>query len=329
MRGWRRVPWKRNIRIIPRAILDKIREFSTDACVASCVVKISSDEITAGRYRHLKIHWTEKGLRFEPRVLPIPEMGKYSQINVYGLTLIRKDLGLKDDSVTFETPNYGDWSKGSHTMEFWYKKYQRDFIGPKQLEILIEHLGEDIRAAAQTFKFTVDEVLQRKKRGFRDTLLSDLNLLQENIGNYDVFPSGASVEEYLKTLYVNWEILPAGEREDNLNRILSGVPQDNPRVRERIVERYDFLARLNPQDFVRGTNGFRAYFGARFASDLVAFENIDYGNAIYVMFEDWEQLSKRSRVELLSGTGVGFVRIPHINGWKTKLLKILQERMAN
>jgi hypothetical protein len=196
------------------------------------------------------------------------------------------------------------------------------------LEILIEHLGEDVRAVAQTFKFTVDEVLQRNKRKFRDSLLSAVNLLQENTGNYDVFPSGAPVEEYLKTLYVNWEILPPGEREDNLKRILSNIPQDNPRVRERIIERYDFLAKLHPQDFVRGTNGFRSYFGARFAKDLVAFENVDYGNAIYVMFEDWEELSKRSRIELLSGTGEGFVRIPHIDGWKTKLTKLIQEVMA-
>lgn len=326
MRHWRRVPWKRNIRIIPRSVLDKVKGFSTDTCLASCVAKISTDEIKAGRYRHLKMRWTETGLEFEARVLPLPEMGKYSFINVYGFTLVRKDLGLMDDSVSFETPNYGDWSKGSHTVEFWYKKYQRDYVGPKQLEILIEHLGEDVRAAAQTFKFTVDEVLQSKKRTFRASLLSNLNLLQENIGNYDVFPSGATIEEYLKTLYVNWEILPPGEREDNLNRILTNVPHDNPRVRDRIVERYDFLAGLKPQDFVRGTNGFRAYFGARFANDLVAFENIDYGNAIYVMFDEWQQLSKRSRIELLSGTGEGFVRIPHNQGWKNRLTNVIRER---
>lgn len=328
MKRWRHVPWKRNIRILPRAILDKVKGFSTNTCVSACVVKIPTDTIKSGRYRHLKIEWTQKGLKFEPRVVPIPEMGKYSHRNVYGLILVRKDLGLMDDSVSFESPNYGDWGKGSHTTEFWYKKYQRDVVGPKLLEIHVEHLGEDVRATAQTFKFTVDEILQKTKRNFRDLLLTNLNLLQENTGNYDVFPTDAPIEEYLNTLYVNWELLPPGEREGNLNRILSNVPADNPRIRERIVERYDFLARLNPQDFVRGTNGFRSYFGARFADDLVAFENIDYGNAIYVMFENWQRLSQRSRVELLSGTGEGFIRIPHKDGWKTKLIKVIREWRA-
>ncbi len=328
MKRWRRVPWKRNIRFLPKAILDKVKGFPTDSCVVSCVVKIPSEQIKTGTYKHLKLCWPEEGLKYEPRVMPLPAMGKYSHINAYGLIVVRKDLGLKDDAVTFEAPNYGDWDKGSHTMEFWFKKYQRDFVGPKQLEILVEHLGEDVRSAAQVFKFTVDEVLQRNKSKFRDSLFGNANLLQENVGNYDAFPSTASTEEYLKTLYVNWEILPPGEREDNLKRILSNIRDDNPRIREKIAKRYDYLAGLKPKDFVRGTNGFRSYFGARFADDLVVFENIDYGNAIYVMFEDWQELSQKSRLELLSGTGARFIRIPHIEAWKQKLKKIVDEGLA-
>src|SRR5207244_7366159 len=108
------------------------------------------------------------------------------------------------------------------------------FIGPKLREIAIEQIGQDARSRAHIFKFTVDEVLNRKRRKFRSNLLAALNLLQENVGNHGVFESNASEEEYLRTLYVNWEILHRGEREENLRRILSVVHSDDPQVRERI-----------------------------------------------------------------------------------------------
>ena len=76
---------------------------------------------------------------------------------------------------------------------------------------------------------------------------------------------------------------------------------------------------VKPQAFIQGTSEFRRYFGAQFADDIVVFENIEYGNAIYVMFEDWQLLSKKTRIELLSAEERQFVRIPHTRTWKLKL----------
>ena len=53
----------------------------------------------------------------------------------------------------------------------------------------------------------------------------------------------------------------------------------------------------------------------------------EYGNAIYVMFEDWEELSKRSRLELLRDrNGAAFERIVHRPGWKDALTTIVNDR---
>lgn len=57
------------------------------------------------------------------------------------------------------------------------------------------------------------------------------------------------------------------------------------------------LAQLNPQNYIAGTSGFARYFGEKLRDDLVAFENLHYGNALYVMYEDWVTLSHRSRTE--------------------------------
>lgn len=58
--------------------------------------------------------------------------------------------------------------------------------------------------------------------------------------------------------------------------------------------------------------------------DLVVFENIEYGNAIYILYDDWDEISKLSRIDLLSGrAGSNFDRIIHSGNWKEEVRKKL------
>jgi len=84
------------------------------------------------------------------------------------------------------------------------------------------------------------------------------------------------------------------------------------------------LQRLNPQNYIAGTSEFLRYFGAKFGDEFVVFENLNYGNAMYVMYEQWEALSRRSRVDLLKGPRNGFERIPHKDGWEKRLESLLR-----
>jgi hypothetical protein len=61
-----------------------------------------------------------------------------------------------------------------------------------------------------------------------------------------------------------------------------------------------------------------------YGDDFVVFENIRYGNAIYVMFEGWESLSRKSRIDLLKGSREGFERIEHRDGWEDRLAAMLE-----
>jgi hypothetical protein len=184
-----------------------------------------------------------------------------------------------------------------------------------------------MRSNSYVFRITVEEVLDSSALDFYERLLFDINLLQENIGKHDVFPSDASIDDYLRTLYVDWEILPPGERDSNIARILAPLGPVSARTRSQIIERYNVLASIRPLHFIRGTNEFRHYFGAQFADDLVVFENIDYGNAIYIMFEDWRTLSQKSRTELLAQHPDRFIRIAHAGDWKDKLREILRRQI--
>lgn len=322
----KQITWKKRINKIPNSILTKIQNFKSDDIVASCAVKVSTEDIESGKYRHLGITSVDSITASSSEVMPDPTIGTYSKRNAYGYEVVHKDRPKTTVSWSIEAPNYGDSSKGYHSIDYSRPAYQRENIPPRMLTIKTAHIAEDPTKQTHVLKFTVQDVLSRKSDNFEENLFFNLNLLQENTGNHDVYESETSLDEYLKTLYVSWEILPPGERDENLLRIL-GSQTDNPNIRGQVVDRYDFLNSLRPRNFIRGTSEFRRYFGAQFAEDLVVFENTEYGNAIYVMYGSWQELSQKSRLELLSSKSTEFDRIRHTKTWKHRLRALLHEEL--
>lgn len=323
-----KIQWKQNFRKVPDKIVEKLKTLGAADFVVACAKKIKASDILAGVYSHVGLHMEGDKLIFPTSVMPDPQVGKFSTVNVHGKEIVRKDLPMLQMTRSFESPNYGDWSKGSHEVSWTQDVYQRDFISPKELEIQIELIGEEVSNEEKIYvvRFCVNEVLKKGSNGFKEALLFNLNVLQENVGAADIYLSKATRDDYLKTVYVNWEILPPGERDTTIARILSGIKAPTDQLKQKLIERYDLLAKLKPASFIRGTSGFNRYFGAKFKDDLVVFENLEYGNAIYIMFDQWEGLSKLSRIELLKGNRNGFVRILHIPGWKTALRQQIAER---
>jgi hypothetical protein len=150
--------------------------------------------------------------------------------------------------------------------------------------------------------------------------------LQENVWAADAFESTASMEDYGKTVKVDWEILPPGKIDNVMTKMLMGKGPITDTERKQMKARLEGMAKLEPKAYIAGASGFARYFGAMFEDDLVAFENLEYGNALYVMYEDWATLSQRSRTELLKGPSEGFERILHTKGWETQLVGCIQAR---
>jgi hypothetical protein len=63
--------------------------------------------------------------------------------------------------------------------------------------------------------------------------------------------------------------------------------------------------------------------------DLVVFEHLAYGNAVYVMFRDWKKLSRMNRIDLMRGrAGTDFARVVHSDGWKAEVSRIVADRLT-
>jgi hypothetical protein len=277
------------------------------------------------RYAHLGVRYNPPDVEVPLPTVPPAHAGRYSKINVEGKEVVRYDLPMNTKTYYVESPNFGDWSRGSHTNAFDRLVYHRDFIPPKELELTVEVIA---RPDPDLFniKFGINQVLSKASADFDGDLLYNLNLLQENVGAVDVFPSAATLADYTRTVQVDWEILPPGNLDDVVRRILAkkrgGVTPDE---RKTMEERLGVFSKFAPTAYLAGTSGFLRYFGAQFRDDLVVFENINYGNALYVMTDKWQELSKRSRVDLLKGPRDGFERIEHRSGWETQLQGVLQK----
>lgn len=320
---------QKHFRKIPSQIEHKLNQIKTSHVIVGGVAKLPATDIRDGVYEHLGIEWTANGPKFPTRIVPGVSAGRYSEANANGKELVRTDLPKITKTYTFEAPNYGDWSNGSHDVDIDREVYQREFVPPTENEVVIELVGKEGTGEAESFvfRFTLDQPLSKSARNFDDELLRMLNLLQENVGVADVFATDATLDEYLRTIYVNWEILPPGERENNIAKITASVRNADEETRKKIVDRYDFFERMRPQALIQGVGGFRRYFGAKFTDELVAFENMEYGNAVYVMCKDWKEASRKTKQELLSTgrEGKDFFRVIHAKGWKAYVQKVIKE----
>ena len=305
----------KNFYRIPTRIIERLKTFDQDDVVAGTAKFINTENID--RYKTLGVAIQNGSLVVPPPFVPDVSAGKYSRANVEGLEKVRKDLPMVPKSFWFESPNWGDWSKGSHIVENVRDVYQRDFYPPKQVELSVKLISE--RDGGFYVRFAIDQVLNRRTPNFEFELLYNLNILQENVGAADVFPSAATLAEYAATVHVDWQILPPGTVDEVIRGMFHGKPRPTPEQESVMRQRIAVMAKLKPESYITGTDKFLRYFGAKFGDDLVIFENVRYGNAIYVMTESWPELSKRSRVELLGAGLSGVRRIVHREGWEAEL----------
>ena len=88
----------------------------------------------------------------------------------------------------------------------------------------------------------------------------------------------------------------------------------------------DIIKEANPIEFIQGKGQFKSYFGAKFPNGKVVFENIYWGNALYVVHDNWEEVSKQPRSELMKIDPLNrnFTRIIHNKYWKENFLRAIK-----
>jgi len=323
-------PWKRGYNKIPPAILAQIGKIEDKLIQVAATKRVLRSDIKAGIYAHVGLKLDTSGNITAERVnIPLVTAGKWSGRNAFGWEIVRNDLPMTTKSFSFEAPNFGDAARNGTSMRVIQRNvYQRHIFEPRGL--LIDTEVMDDRGDTIIAKFALNETLDRDHAEFDRLLLWSLNILQENTGVAGVYASDATREDFLGSILLAWEVFPPGSVDEVIARLAKSPPHaaNAPDFEKHIRDRVALFERLKPTVYLRGQGGFGSYFGAQFADDLVVFENLRYGNAIYVLYENWEDVSKRSRLDLLRDNDALFDRIPHVADWQDRLRALIRFQLS-
>jgi hypothetical protein len=323
----KRFPWQGSFRSIPPAIRTALNTIGTDLIIVTAVKKIPVRALQDGQYAHLGVSYDGSAAKVGDPVLLDADVGRYAARNREGWEVKRTDLPMVTKSYSWETPNFGDAATyGYHTHYQDRDVYQVEVFEPRMFTISAEVLNAP-GADAALVRFTVDQVLEKNAGSFEADFLFCLNLLQESTGVVGVYASNATRDDFIRTVTLDWEIFPPGHRAEliaAIKRERNGLSADKAGL---VASRIQLFDRLPVQQFIKGSGPFGSYVGALYSDDLVVFENMNYGNAMYVLYDDWKDVSQRSRLELLRGTTSRFDRIVHTDGWEDRFENLINSEL--
>lgn len=316
---------KKNYRLIPQFIRTKLNTIQEDEIVIASIRKLTKEEIE----RHPII---SKIIKFNPNIEltefyePENNAGSYSKKNLKGYKIKHYHLPkIRKTYYAGERPIFGDYSRGTFSLYIPRLVYPYDEIPPRNIFIHTSILDETIQdnKTYYTIKFQTSPVLAKNDE---TEILFNINILQENIGSINVFASDTTIEQYLNSLILNWEIFPPGTLENDFRIAIRGLRNLAPERTIEIKNSLEFLQSLNPVEIIVGTSGMSRYIGAKFSENLVVFENSNYGNAVYILFEDWIELSQLSRLEIQVRPSDQFYRVRHSGNWQEKVRAVINAR---
>lgn len=322
--------WKKSFRKIPKRISEKIRASTSEFFIVVGTKTVSKDDIVNGVYAQVGLSIGSDGkIQISPMSYPDPESGRFAKWNVHGRTVKRSDLPKIEKTFSWETPNFGDGATyGYHTSCRVREVYQVEEMEPRFLEVSCEVLrAPQDENGDYLLKFQISQPVDKGMESFEREILFYINVLQESCGVSDVFDSGSTREDFMGTVSLDWEIFPPGSSDEIRAKLMSSRNQPNSAQLEDMLDRMELFSRLRPVAYLRGTGGFGSYIGAQYADDLVVFENVRYGNALYVLYEDWSSVAQRSRLELIRGTSKNYDRFAHIDGWEDRLIDHLAREL--
>lgn len=319
---------KKNYRKIPDFIKNKVQTLNNNIVVAA-IFDLTRDDFRNSIFSGLKLDIENERLIYNPNFIPNASQGRYSKKNIEGYTIKHPHLPLVRKEIYLgERPIWGDYNNGTFSLVVYRMVRAYEEIPPKNIAFVIELL--ETRSVDEQvhyiLKISTDQVINSQSQDFETELLFNINLLQENFGKVDVFNSETTLEEYLRTLTVEWEIFPPGVLGEDLKRITNGLRNVTPQRMQEISERFNFLWEQHPTEMITGRSGMLRYFGAKFSDNLVVFENTQYGNALYILFENWAELSQLSRLEILGRPSDQYVRIKHSGNWQSRVKQIIEEK---
>lgn len=253
-------------------------------------------------------------------VLPKP-VGNWSAFNAQGKEVVHKDQPMETAYRTVEwswTEYHGNERVNQTDFrDVPYQRYPRSYEPAPSLELTLftNTNGERV----------VLSPIVKNWRANGSDLINAVNLLLDIFGECSFFDEAREQIVTAPLHRLNWKVLPPGERpftvlRKELDEALKHVKEGN---RSFVDHRLERINSYKPEFTAVGQGGFNGYVIFGFPKkDLYVLESVLYGNATYVLGDDWKSISQLTKAEILNDK-LHKERIVHLRNWFEKTRKLL------
>jgi len=157
-----------------------------------------------------------------------------------------------------------------------------------------------------------------------------INMMLELFGSCEIVLENLAELSPAAERRVNWAMLPPGEHpwDHIVSHVEKVFSKKSPTVASAVLLRQEIIRSFEPTSIYRGLAGFSDYIAYTFPSQqIVVLESVFYGNALYVLGDNWEAVSRLTKSEIING-GLALERIIHSKGWVANLASALRAKAA-
>lgn len=267
-----------------------------------------------------KIGFTDE-VELGESILP-SKIGSVTRYNADGGHIVHRDKP-KETYYVMREWTYKKWIGGGDTEEVtdWVdvprKRYHRTLIEPMGLEMVImKDEDEDKLICLPSIIFNESN---------SKLIIHEINLMLEVFGECEIVDGDLNtiLKPTLKRL--NWEVLPKGrmpwsQRKARLEGFIGQARGKNSGV---IRKRLETIYKHNPDFVAVGNGGFSGYLIVGFEKkSLYILESTQVNNATYILENNWEEISKLTKGEILNNK-YHKDRVIHSKQWFDDIEKVL------
>lgn len=253
----------------------------------------------------------EVGEMVVPKVI-----GPITYFNVYGKEIINKNE--KEDRDIYRPYHIMDWHGQYHDGIAYERRkcYKREFINPYEMELIIVGQKET--------KYVTNKEISKDA----NKLKFAMNLLLEIFGEFEIVYNEEKIN-YGKIKRLNWNVLPRGKYPweklyPYIKNNLDNMQETKAKIAKNNIEK---ITQFNPKFVAIGRSGFSGYIIYGFNKEnKVILESMEIDNATYVLNENWENISKLTKAEILKNN-LHEKRIIHTKRWNEEIETVIKEML--
>ncbi len=230
-----------------------------------------------------------KPFTFGQRVLPTITKS-VTRFNAQGSYKIHRD---KPKQVVYRQQELIDWHGNPHIVDVPYQRYPRTPVPPPSVEIEILNRNNTLLVVSPELTNTAKNYVEIKHV---------INLFLELFGSCVFYTETLLPVVNLNITRLNWDVLPQGQYPwaKLKEHIKSKTGSLSEGMQHVVNRRLEFISSFNHDFVAQGRAGFHGYMIFGFSKkNVFILESYLHGNATYVLDDNWEEISKLTKKEIL------------------------------